>query len=298
MPNFEETVIKNFSGLSTETKPTIAAGNAIPNGSRWRDLDTAKVYHFDLNTDTWYQSNPQIDAATHAAIGITYEHHEIHSASHFYIEGYADLGLAGTLFVKMVTPNIGAWSHFLWEIGSSGILTTTLDEKATGGMTGGAVTTIHANNRNVSCWTGTHTGGNGEATVLTDATKALTINALAGLQVFNTTDGSSGVILSNTVNTVTVAALAGGTDNDWDTNDKYEINKSRMVITPGVTACTGYNQRISNIKFGSKSAGGTFTRGDETVLRQNTVYCRSFTSAVASNVINFRASWYEHTDKL
>ena len=45
--NFE-TVVKNFSGKSTETKPTIAAGNNVPNGSRWREVDTGKTIHFKL----------------------------------------------------------------------------------------------------------------------------------------------------------------------------------------------------------------------------------------------------------
>ena len=54
MPSFEETVIKNFSGLSTETKPTIAAGNNVPNGSRWREVDTGLIYHFSLVDDIWY----------------------------------------------------------------------------------------------------------------------------------------------------------------------------------------------------------------------------------------------------
>ena len=255
-----------------------------------------KVFRmFGWNGTNW--RSVTIDKTTRSLSAISYEHHEVHGGSHFYIEGYATLGVAGTLFVKMVTPNIGTWSHFLWDIGSNGILTTTLDEDATGGMAGGAVVTTHANNRNVSCWTGRHTGGDGEATVLTDSTKTWTTNALAGLQVFNTLDGSSGVILSNTANTVTVASLAGGTDNDWDTNDEYEINKSRMVITSGVTVCTDYIQRISNVSFGSKASGGTHVRGDEIILKQNTVYCRSFTSVVATNLVNFKASWYEHTDR-
>lgn len=62
MPNFEETVIKNFSGLSTETKPTIAAGNAIPNGSRWREVDTFKTYHFNLADDCWYEAEAYASA--------------------------------------------------------------------------------------------------------------------------------------------------------------------------------------------------------------------------------------------
>ena len=239
-----------------------------------------------------------LDASTHATTTIDYAHHEVHSGSKFYVEGYATLGVAATLFVKLVTSNSLAWPHFLWEMGSSGILTTTLDEDATGGMAGGLVKTINANNRNKYCWTGMHTGGNDEATVMTDATAAFTIDALIGMQIFNSTDGSSGIITDNDATTVTVAALAGGTGNDWDTNDAYEINKSTSVITAGVTACTGYTQRVSDISFGSKGSGGSHSRNDELVLKQNTVYCRSFTSNTAANIINFRAVWYEHTDKV
>lgn len=53
-----ETVVKNYSGESTKTKPTIAAGNNVPNGSRWREVDTGKTYHFNLSTDTWYLTEP------------------------------------------------------------------------------------------------------------------------------------------------------------------------------------------------------------------------------------------------
>ncbi|MCK5018615.1 MAG: hypothetical protein KAS32_16260 [Candidatus Peribacteraceae bacterium] len=238
----------------------------------------------------------RIDSSTSSLQTIDYPHHEIHSGSHFYIEGHTVLGNAATLFVKLVTGNVAAWPHFVWEINSSGILTTTFDEDATGGMTGGAVSTIHANNRNTDCWTGRHDGGNNEATVLTDSTQAWTIDALIGYQVFNTLDGSSGVITDNNATTVTVAALAGGTDNDWDTDDEYEINKSRSVVTAGVTTCTDYIQRVGNISFGTRSDGGAHSREDELILKQNTVYCRSFTSGVASNIVNFKANWYEHVD--
>ena len=54
MADFFEETIKNFSGLSSETKPTIAAGNAVPNGSRWREVDTEKVFYFNVSDDTWY----------------------------------------------------------------------------------------------------------------------------------------------------------------------------------------------------------------------------------------------------
>lgn len=237
---------------------------------------------------------PGLDSSTDVLETIDYYHYEIHAGNHFYMEGHATLANGGTLFVKLVTPNTGRWGHLLWELHSSGILTTTLDEDATGGMAGGARPTIHANNRNINCWTGLHTGGNNVA-VLVDATKAWTPGALVGYQIFNSTDGSSALITANDATTVT-AALAGNTDNDWDTGDAYEINLSGMVITSAVTACTGYTQRVGNTSFGSRQAGGISSRVDEVVLKQNTVYCRSFTSGTGANIVGFKASWYEHTD--
>ena len=50
----QETVIKNFTGLSTDVKPTVAAGDEVPNGSRWRDVDTGRIYHFNSQRDRWY----------------------------------------------------------------------------------------------------------------------------------------------------------------------------------------------------------------------------------------------------
>jgi len=239
----------------------------------------------------------RIDAVTNSLQVVDYAHHEVHSGSKFFIEGYAELGVSATLFVKLVTPNTGKWGHFLWDIGSSGILTTTLDEDATGGMADGSRPTIHANNRNTKCWTGLHTGGDDEATVMTDSTKAFTVDALIDMQIFNSTDGSSGIITDNDATSVTVAALAGGTDNNWDTGDAYEINQSGFVITSAVTVATSYTQRLGNVKFGSKSSGGSHSSADEVMLKQNTTYLRSFTSGTASNVVNFKAMWYEHTSK-
>jgi len=61
------------------------------------------------------------------------------------------------------------------------------------------------------------------ATVMTDATKAFTVNEFVGGVIRNTTDASEGVITANTATTVTVAALAGGVDNTWVSTDEYEI---------------------------------------------------------------------------
>jgi len=64
MSNFVEQSINTYSGLSTETKPTIAAGNNVPNGSRWREVDTDKVYFFNISDDTWYDFTLSTPAIT------------------------------------------------------------------------------------------------------------------------------------------------------------------------------------------------------------------------------------------
>jgi hypothetical protein len=61
MAGFFETTIKNYSGLSTETKPTVSDGYDVPNGSRFREVDTDKTYHYDLSSDTWYETNKHVN---------------------------------------------------------------------------------------------------------------------------------------------------------------------------------------------------------------------------------------------
>lgn len=170
----------------------------------------------------------RMDASTNSLQTIDYEHHEIHSGSHYYIQGYLELDDTDTHYVKLVTPDTTTWSHFVFDIKSTGICSTTFDEVATGGMTGGSVITPLNNNRN-----------------------------------------------SN--------------------------NTSGMVITSGVTACTGYTTRLENDKWGSngfkESIGGGSGRSDELVLKQGTTYCRGFVSGADTNIVQFKVSWYEHTNK-
>ena len=52
-----ESTIKTYSGLSSETKPTIAGGTDVPNGSRFREVDTEKKYFFNISDDTWHLFN-------------------------------------------------------------------------------------------------------------------------------------------------------------------------------------------------------------------------------------------------
>lgn len=82
---------------------------------------------------------------------------------------------------------------------------------------------VHVRTSPTNDATGAHTAA-AHATIMTDANAHFIVNELVGLTIENVTDGSSGVITANTETTVTVAALAGGTLNQWSTNDVYSID--------------------------------------------------------------------------
>jgi len=67
---------------------------------------------------------------------------------------------------------------------------------------------------------GSHTGGE-DAAILTDENADFVNDSIeTGDLIFNTTDGSYGSITAVTATTIS-ATLAGGSDNDWDTDDSY-----------------------------------------------------------------------------
>lgn len=77
------------------------------------------------------------------------------------------------------------------------------------------------------------TASNGEAT-LTDTSADFT-DVAVGDYVHNTTDGSHGVIVSKTSNTVLVCALFDGTNDDWTSGDSYIITfngRFSLILDP------------------------------------------------------------------
>jgi len=89
-----------------------------------------------------------VDSSTHTIETIDYAHHEIHSGSHYYMEGFVDLDNEDELNIQLITPAGPKQSHFLWSIASNGILETYLYEDPTSGMTGGSVVSVLNNDRN------------------------------------------------------------------------------------------------------------------------------------------------------
>ena len=78
---------------------------------------------------------------------------------------------------------------------------------------------------NKSRFSGEHDAGD-SSTIMTDSGESFVTDALIGGTIYNDTDGSSGIITDNNATTVTVTALAGGSDNSWDDtgDDDYHIS--------------------------------------------------------------------------
>lgn len=57
-----------------------------------------------------------IDDSTHTIQTIAYEHHEIHSGSHFFVAGVQDLAANEVLDFTWQMPNTTEWIHWSWSI--------------------------------------------------------------------------------------------------------------------------------------------------------------------------------------
>jgi hypothetical protein len=82
---------------------------------------------------------------------------------------------------------------------------------------------LQAHETNGSVLGGSHTGSSGSA-VLIDAAAGWVARGIEGQIVKNTTDGSQGIVTASTSTQATIGAgMSGGTDNDFDNGDAYQI---------------------------------------------------------------------------
>jgi len=106
--------------------------------------------------------------------------------------------------------------------------------------------------------TGTHTGSNDVGT-LTDGSQSFTPSALVGYRIYNTTDGSDGLITANDATTVT-ATLSGGTGNDWDTSDAYII-VAKPALNPVSIASVTTTATVTHRNHGLINGASVVIRG-------------------------------------
>jgi len=127
------------------------------------------------------------------------------------------------------------------------------------------------------------------AAFMTDSGESFTTNEFVGWTIYNITDGSSGIITANAATTVT-ATLSGGTDNDWDSGDKYIIGYRLGTITIPTSTAIGdvlyYNvPNVPNVLgTGSTTVGSNYykNRGPAEILAGEQLAIMTTTLGVGS----------------
>ena len=71
-----------------------------------------KLYLYDSVTG----NEIGIDDSTASIQTIEYEHHEIHSGSHYFVVGYQDLSINNVLQFTWQMPDTTKWIHWSWNI--------------------------------------------------------------------------------------------------------------------------------------------------------------------------------------
>ena len=108
---------------------------------------------------------------------------------------------------------------------------------------------------------------------------------------------SSGILTTYLYEAVS-GGMAGGAGVTPLNNNRNSTNTSGLTITSGVAVATDLGTTVSQAKWGSRQIGGGQKRESEIVLKQNAIYLRDFLSGENSNIVSFRASWYEHTNRV
>lgn len=90
--------------------------------------------------------NVRIDGVTNALDVVDYQHHEIHSGSHFFVKGCSDISATSTQFL-LITPNSAKWPHMFWEVAGEGEFDFYFYEDCTVTSTGSRISAFN-NNRN------------------------------------------------------------------------------------------------------------------------------------------------------
>ena len=154
-----------------------------------------------------------VDAISRTLSIIDIHASKLHCGDSFYMKGYIELDNTDTFYIKLTTPATKEM-HFTFTIKSTGVLETTFDEAATGGMTGGTVVTPLNRNRNSTTTSGA---------VLTKGVTAATsyVTRLSsdkwGSSGFRTSIGGAGATIAEYIlrkSTTYIRSFISGSDNN------------------------------------------------------------------------------------
>ena len=125
-----------------------------------------------------------VDAVTESLQTVTYEHHEIHSGSHYFIDGVIDLSINEVYDIQLTTPNTTKWAHMVFTVACENETMIYTYEDVTIVTPGGTSYAKINNNRNSS------------------NTSGLTVNGILNTSIGNAnadTDVSGATILNQTI---------------------------------------------------------------------------------------------------
>lgn len=108
---------------------------------------TNSVGYVGVNEVKYATDKGGIDRSTNTLQFITYEHHEIHAGSHFFIEDVGELAINNVYDIQFTTPDSTIWSHLTFKLDCESETEWFIYEGATINTAGTSVTPIN-NNRN------------------------------------------------------------------------------------------------------------------------------------------------------
>jgi len=97
----------------------------------------------------------RIDSSTHSIQTIEYEHHEIHSGSHYFVAVYQDLSINQVLDFTWQMPNTTKWIHWTWCISTESETLWQVYENVVATNPLAVAVTPYNNNRNSANTSGT-----------------------------------------------------------------------------------------------------------------------------------------------
>ena len=110
---------------------------------------TTEASLWKLLTATYDGTNSdavRIDASTNSLQTIDYEHHEIHSGSHYYVSGFSTLAEDATIVVGITTPDTTQWTHLTFVVHGTSQTEIIIAEDTA--ITGGGASVPFNSNRN------------------------------------------------------------------------------------------------------------------------------------------------------
>ncbi len=134
-----------------------------------------------------------------------------------------DITIEGILFLKTTTADGSTDAIQIDDSGDAEIFAIDSDGNVdiTGSISIKGPLTGYVNSTVLTNTEGTHDGGNNVA-IMTDGGESFATSNYVGMTIYNNTDGSSCTVTANDGTTIT-CTLAGGTDDDWDTNDTWSV---------------------------------------------------------------------------